>query len=92
MVVSEIGETWSPNTAPPSVAETVRRASVPLPPKIVTAIGTSTPNVPHEVPVEKAIKPARIKKIAGNKNFGKSFNANASVLKNADNKSIDVVK
>ena len=35
------------------------------------AMGTSTPNVPQEVPVEKAIKPARIKKIAGNRNLGK---------------------
>ena len=62
MVVSEMGETWSPNTAPPSVAETVRMVSVPLPPRMVTAIGTRTPNVPQEVPVANAMAPARMKK------------------------------
>ena len=51
IVVSEMGEMWSPNTAPPRVAETVRMVSVPLPPRIVTAIGTRTPNVPQDVPV-----------------------------------------
>ena len=47
---------------------TVRSAKVPLPPKIVTAMGTRTPNVPQEVPVEKAITPASTKKIAGKRN------------------------
>ena len=66
-----MGDTWSPNTAPPSVAETVRIASVPLPPRMVTAMGTRTPNVPQEVPVENAIAPARMKNIAGKRNWGK---------------------
>ena len=65
IVVSEMGETWSPNTAPPRVAETVMRVSVPLPPRIATAIGTRTPKVPQDVPVANASPSATAKKITG---------------------------
>ena len=57
----------------PRVAETVRIVNVPLPPRIVTAIGTRTPNVPQDVPVENAIAPARIKNIAGKRNWGNAL-------------------
>ena len=66
-----MGDMWSPNTAPPSVADTVSIAIVPLPPRMVTAIGTRTPKVPQLVPVANAIPPARMKKIAGKRNCGK---------------------
>ena len=54
-VVSEIGEIWSPQTAPARTADTeiiiisrfVPAANMPV------AIGTRIANVPQEVPVEK---------------------------------------
>ena len=54
----------------PSVAEMVIKvmASI-LTPRMAVASGTSTPNVPQDVPVEKAIPQARIKTTAGKSQF-----------------------
>ena len=66
MVVSEIGEIWSPQTAPDRQAATVMTSMVlGASPKTATAIGIRMPNVPQEVPVANA-RPSEIrKKIAG---------------------------
>ena len=53
MVVSEIGEQWSPQTEP------ARQADIPIIPislptgNIARTIGIKIPNVPHDVPVAK---------------------------------------
>ena len=57
MVVSEIGEQWSPHTAPAITADmhgTINAASTFT--AIAAAIGNMIPNVPQLVPVAKAIK------------------------------------
>ena len=77
MVVSEIGEQWSPQTAPARHADIPMMESVPLPAgKIASTIGISIPKVPQEVPVAKASTHATIKITAG-KSFasvsGKEF-------------------
>ena len=65
IVVSEIGEQWSPQTAP------ARQADIPIIPsslptgKIEITIGIRIPKVPQEVPVAKAIRQATINIIAG---------------------------
>ena len=53
-VVSEIGDTWSPHTAPASTADTemIIICILALPVNILVAIGTRIANVPHDVPVE----------------------------------------
>ena len=64
IVVSEIGEQWSPHTAPARQAAIViiRRFPGRL---IPTTIGSRMPKVPHEVPVENARKIATRNTIAG---------------------------
>src|SRR5574344_1570053 len=54
IVVSEIGDTWSPQTAPASTADTEMIIICRLfwLWNIATTIGTSIANVPHDVPVE----------------------------------------
>ena len=59
-MVSEIGEMWSPHTAPERMAATLNTSMLELP-KIATAIGIRIPNVPHEVPVAKASPKEMIK-------------------------------
>ena len=67
IVVSEIGEQWSPQTAP------ARHADIPIikyslvGSKIAATIGIRIPNVPHDVPVENDKTHATIKMIAGRK-------------------------
>ena len=67
IVVSEIGEQWSPQTAP------ARQADIPIMPSslptgnIEITIGIRIPNVPQEVPVANAIRQATINIIAGKK-------------------------
>ena len=61
IVVSDIGEQWSPNVPPPSTAPIVQNTNVvSSPPVIVNAkgitIGTMIANVPHEDPVKKEIR------------------------------------
>ena len=62
--MSEIGEQWSPHTAPAIQAEieTIRIAPSG---KAAIQIGIKIPNVPHEVPVANARKHAITKIIAG---------------------------
>ena len=66
MVVSEIGEMWSPHTAPDKIAATDTAIIGLASPKIARAIGIKIPNVPHEVPVANARPKDTKKKIAGN--------------------------
>ena len=66
MVVSEIGEQWSPNTEPARTALSIgniRAMSVAA--AISPAIGNMIPKVPQDVPVEKAIKPDSRNRITG---------------------------
>lgn len=57
IVVSDIGEQWSPHTAPAMHAEIEMIIIVWfVPEKMFTTIGMSIPKVPHEVPVAKARK------------------------------------
>ena len=67
MVVSEMGEQWSPQTAPARHADIPIYRSSSVAGKIPTTMGIKIPNVPHDVPVEKAIKQATKKIIAGKK-------------------------
>ena len=67
MVVSDIGEQWSPHTAPAMHAEIEMIIIVWfVPEKMFTTIGMSMPKVPHEVPVAKARKAPTTNMIAGN--------------------------
>lgn len=56
MVVSEMGEQWSPNTPPPKTAAIIRPGWRPMMRIMGTAMGIMMAKVPQEVPVEKAIK------------------------------------
>ena len=67
IVVSEIGEQWSPQTAPARQADIPIIISSESPGKIAVTIGIKIPNVPHDVPVENARKQATRKIIAGKK-------------------------
>src|SRR5690606_4779774 len=61
IVVSLMGEQWSPQTAPASTAPKAGSSSSGPPSTvfmICPAIGSRIPKEPHEVPVEKAIAPA----------------------------------
>ena len=66
MVVSEIGEMWSPQTAPDKQAATVMTSMVDgASPNTAIAIGIRMLNVPQEVPVAKARPSAMRKNTAG---------------------------
>ena len=68
IVVSEIGEQWSPQTAPAMQAEMEIIISCGLESaNTATTIGISMPKVPQEVPVENARKQPTRKIIAGRK-------------------------
>ena len=67
IVVSDIGEQWSPNVPPPRIAPTVQSNTVSISfPVIVNAkgiaIGVMIANVPHEEPVKKEIN-AHVKNV-----------------------------
>ena len=67
IVVSEIGEQWSPQTAPAMQAE-IAMIQISLliePPKIARTIGMRMPNVPHDVPVANERPTAIMNTIAG---------------------------
>ena len=58
MVVSDIGEQWSPQTAPARQADIpMYRRSLDIG-KMLTTIGMSIPKVPHDVPVANASRHA----------------------------------
>ena len=66
MVVSEMGEQWSPQTAPAIQAETATMVKVPsVAPNTLSTMGIRIPKVPHEVPVENAIKLATMNMMTG---------------------------
>ena len=67
MVVSEIGEQWSPQTAPAMQADTqiIARGFDPSSGKAFNVIGIRIPNVPQDVPVAKDNPQAIRKMIAG---------------------------
>ena len=67
MVVSEIGDIWSPHTAPERIAATFIVIRGLASPKIAIAIGINIPNVPHDVPVANERPSETRKKIAGSK-------------------------
>ena len=65
MVVSEMGEQWSPHTAPARQAEMdIMRSGLPTGKTSVT-MGIRIPKVPQLVPVEKLRPMATRKMIAG---------------------------
>ncbi len=53
MVVSEIGEQWSPNRPPLTTAPIVRVMEIPRASAIGMAIGSPRAQTPHELPVAK---------------------------------------
>ena len=65
IVVSEIGEQWSPHTAPARHAEIPTKNNELVSGNTTLTIGIRIPNVPHEVPVAKEITQATTKVIAG---------------------------
>ena len=65
MVVSEIGEQWSPKTPPPRAAAIVMYTSAPIPLAMGTAMEIMIAKVPQDVPGEKAIKQLTKKTIKG---------------------------
>ena len=68
MVVSEIGEQWSPQTAPAMQAEIAMVISVGLVAwNASTTIGIRIPKVPQEVPVANASRHPTTKIIAGSR-------------------------
>ena len=66
IVVSEIGEQWSPQTAPAIHAE-IETILIAPSGKAAIQIGIKIEKVPHEVPVAKESTTAMIKIIAGRK-------------------------
>ena len=78
MVVSEIGEIWSPQTAPASTADTATIIMVgSVSENILTTMGTRIANVPQLVPEENAIKIAMQKISSGTKRMRPSFRLTA---------------
>ena len=63
IVVSDIGEQWSPYTDPASTAPRVgtRKGDAPSVLHIIVIIGISIPKVPQDVPMEKLMIAAMIK-------------------------------
>jgi len=73
IVVSEIGEQWSPITEPERIEESTSALSDGSTlSHTAIAIGMRMPNVPHEVPVEKAITAASRKSAAGRTASGRT--------------------
>lgn len=65
MVVSLIGEIWSPQTAPAMQAEMEMMRNGSAPGNTAIQIGIRIPKVPQDVPVAKARKAATRKMMAG---------------------------
>ena len=65
MVVSEMGEQWSPNTPPESSAPITGGRDISSVWAMGMAMGNIIPHVPQDVPVENAIKLVVIKITAG---------------------------
>ena len=67
MVVSEMGEQWSPQTAPARHADMLMIRMGSSAPNMYVTIGIRIPNVPQEVPVANASTQATKKIMAGRK-------------------------
>ena len=67
MVVSEMGEQWSPQTAPARQADTPTNSRGLVSGKILVTMGIRMPKVPQEVPVAKLRAQATRKMTAGRK-------------------------
>jgi hypothetical protein len=67
MVVSDIGEQWSPNTPPDITAPAQSAIFASIPTAIGMAIGIMMLKVPQLVPVENEITEAKIKIIPAKK-------------------------
>ena len=67
MVVSEMGEQWSPQTAPARHADIPMISNSEPAGKIAVTMGIRIPNVPQDVPVAKASTQATRKITAGKK-------------------------
>ena len=65
MVVSEMGDTWSPHTAPAIHAEMEMMRNGAAGGNTAIHIGIKMPKVPHEVPVAKARSAATMNTMAG---------------------------
>jgi len=87
IVVSEIGEQWSPQTEPARQADIpIIAISVPGS-KIPRTMGIRIPKVPHDVPVAKEIPIATRKIIAGRKFFNAPAFARAPSTKASEPRS-----
>ncbi len=71
MVVSEIGEQWSPQTAPAMQAEIATIVIGSPEENTLRTMGIRIPNVPQEVPVAKE-RPTAIRKIIAGRNDWKA--------------------
>ena len=69
IVVSEIGEAWSPKMPPASEAARNGASGSPSAAAAGTAIGIMMANVPHEVPVENATN-APVRNTSGSRSAG----------------------
>ena len=67
IVVSEIGEQWSPQTAPAMQADTHTTPNGSVSGNTPSVIGIKIPKVPHDVPVANDNKHAITNIIAGKK-------------------------
>ena len=65
IVVSDIGDTWSPHTAPAIHADMDMMRSGAAAGNTAMHIGIRMPNVPQDVPVAKASNAATMNIIAG---------------------------
>ena len=72
MVVSEMGEQWSPNTEPARVADRVTVMMVGVADwQMNTTMGMNSPKVPQAVPMEKDRPAATRKTMAGSSSMGR---------------------
>ncbi len=71
MVVSDVGEQWSPNIPPPKTAASIKGTGKLKLTAKGKAIAVIIANVPQLVPVLKAIRPAKPKINAGARLWGK---------------------
>ena len=67
IVVSEIGDTWSPYTAPPSVAPMATRNSGSCAGNTPITMGRISAMVPHDVPMAKPMNAATTKMTTGSR-------------------------
>ena len=87
MVVSEMGEQWSPQTAPARQADMLMTPMVLPTGKMLSTMGIRIPKVPQEVPVANAMAHAIRRMIAGRKLLRASAEPKALFTKVPESKS-----